>query len=192
MSSLGGPSVLVPTISTYRDYLSSPETNPFSREYQAVLEPYIIDSMNATSMQTLASMYQNIYTSSQQESLTPFLLWHATPGISKYHDSGRVSLLHSISHNASRMVCPTSQWDDRTFANRGDVSYDTTPLVVWDPTYIHLAPAICMPSVAAIYTYITGDPNVNLIGPYGAGDTGAEIICCCKNVYFSTPNVVYC
>ena len=39
MYGLGGLPVLVPTISTYCAYFSSLETDPFSGEYQAVLEP---------------------------------------------------------------------------------------------------------------------------------------------------------
>ena len=105
------------------------------------------------------------------------------------HDPGSVSLLHSVSHYASWMGRPDRKWDDRTFANRGDVSYGTAPLAVWDPTYLHLAPAIYVPSAAAIDTSLAGDPNVTLLGPYGAGDTGVEIICCCKTVYVPAPYV---
>ena len=76
-----------------------------------------------------------------------------------------------------------SWWDDRTFAKRGDVSYGTAPLAVWDPTYLHLYPAVYVPSAATIDTYLAGDTTINLLGPYGAGDAGAEIICCCKTVY---------
>ena len=45
---------------------------------------------------------------------------------------------------------PLCQWDNKTFANHDDVSYGTAPLENWDPTYLHLAPAVHMPSVAAI------------------------------------------
>ena len=65
-----------------------------------------------------------------------------------------------------------SKWDNRMFANWGDVSYGTVPLAVWDPTYLHLAPSVYVPSAAYIDTYLAGDPNVTLLGPYGAGDAG--------------------
>ena len=61
MVSLGGPPVLVPTVSMYRAYFSSPETDLFSREYQAFLEPYLIDPMNAAAAQTPESVSQQIY-----------------------------------------------------------------------------------------------------------------------------------
>ena len=105
------------------------------------------------------------------------------------HDPGRVLLLHSVSHYASRMGRPASKWDNRTFANQGDVSYGTAPLAVWGPTYLHLAPSVYVPSTVAIDTSLAGDPNVTLLGPYGAGDVGAEIICCCKTVYVPAPYV---
>ena len=189
MAGLGGPPVLVPTISRYCVYFPSPETDPFYGEYQAVSEPYLIYPMNAEAAQTPTSVSQQIYAASQQGDPTAFLLWHAMPGLAKDRDSGRVSLLHSIGHYAIWMGRPTSKWDDRTFTNRGDVSYGTAPLLVWDPTYLHLAPAVYVPSAAAIDTSLSGDPNVTLLGPYGAGDMGDEIIHCCKTVYVPTPYV---
>ena len=64
------------------------------------------------------------------------------------------------------------RWDDGTFANHGDVSYGTAPLVVWDPTYLHLTPAVYVPSAAAIDISLSGDANVTLLGTYSAGDAG--------------------
>ena len=61
---------------------------------------------------------------------------------------------------------PTSKWDNRKFANRGDVSYDTAPLDMWYPTDLHLAPAIYVPSAAVIDAFLAGDLNVTLLGPY--------------------------
>ena len=122
MAGLGGPPILVPTIGTYRAHFSSPETDSFSGEYEAVLGPYLIDPMNTGAAQTPASMYQQIYAASQQGSPTAFLLCHASPGIAKDSDPGRVSLLHSVSHYASRVGLPASQWDDRTFAIWGNFS----------------------------------------------------------------------
>ena len=84
---------------------------------------------------------------------------------------------------------PSSKWDDRTFANRGDVSFGTAPLAVWDPTYLHLAPAVYVLSADTIYTYLAGYPNVTLLGPYGAIGAGAEIIRCPKTVYVPAPYV---
>ena len=189
MAGLGGPPVLVPTICTYGAYFSSPEIDPFSGNYEAVLEPYLIDTMNAAATQTPASVPQQIYAASQQGEPTAFLLWHATPGLAEDHDPGRVSLIHSVSHYASQMGRPASKWDYRTFANQGDVSYGTAPLAVWDHTYLHLAPAVYVTSAAAIDTFLVGDPNVTLLGPYGAGNAGTEIIHCRKTVYFPTPYV---
>ena len=189
MAGLVNPPVFVPTISTYHAYFSSPDTNLFSREYQAVLEPYLIDPMNVGAAQTPASVSLQIYASSHQGDPTAILLWHATPEIAKDCNPGCVSLLHSVSHYVSRMGCLSSQWDDRMFANRGDVSYGTPPLVVWDPTYLHLAPGVYVPSAAAIDTSLDGDPNVTLLGPYSAGDAGAEIIRCRKTFYVPAPYV---
>ena len=173
----------------YRAHFSFPDTDPFSGKYQEVLEPYHIDPMNAEVVQTPASVSQKIYAASQQWYPTNFLLWDTMPGLSEDRDTGRVSLLHSISHYTSRMVRPASQWDERIFANHVDVSYGTVPLAAWDPTYLHLAPAVYVPSAATIDTSLDGDPNVTLLGPYGAVDVGAKIIHFCKTVYVPVPYV---
>ena len=134
MAGLRDPPVLVPTICTYRAYFSSPETDPFYGDYEAVLESYLIDPMNAAAAKKPASLSQQIYAASQQGEPTDFLLWHATPGLAKDCDPGRVLLLHSVIYYASRVGRPSSKWDDRTFTNRGDVSYGTaTPLTFTSP-----------------------------------------------------------
>ena len=98
MAGLGGLPDLVPTICTYRAYFSFPETDPFSGNYEVVLEPYLIDPMNAAAVQTPASVSQQMYMTSQQGETTAFLLWHATPGLAEDQDPGSVSLPHSVSH----------------------------------------------------------------------------------------------
>ena len=128
-------------------------------------------------------MSQQVYAAIHQGDPTAFLLWQATPRIAEDHDPGCVLLLQSVNHYVSWMGRPASRWDNRTFANRGDVSYGTAPLAVWDTTYLHLSPAVYVPSDAAIYTSLAGDTMNNLLGPYGAGYAGAGIIRCRKNVY---------
>ena len=58
MAGLGGQPDLAPTICTYCAYFSRPETDPFSGNYKAVLEPYWVDPMNAAAVLTPASVYQ--------------------------------------------------------------------------------------------------------------------------------------
>ena len=145
--------------------------------------------MNAAAAKTPANVSQQIYAAIQQGDPTAFLLWHTMAGLAKDRDPGCVSLLHSISHNTSRMVCPARKWDDRTFTNRGDVSYGTAPLAVGDLTHLHLSPAVYVPSAAAIDTSLARDPNVTLLVQNGAGDAGADIICYCKTVSVPAPYV---
>ena len=189
MAVLIGQSDLAPPICTYRAYFPRPETDPFSGDYTAVLDPYWVEPLNAAAAPAHASVAQQIYAASQQGDPTAFLLWHATPGITVDWDPGRVSLLHSVSYYASRMGRPPCCWDDDTFANRGNAAYGTAPLVQWDPSYLHLAPAVLVPSAAAINANIAGDPDPKLLGTYGAGDAGVESIRCCKTVYVPAPYV---
>ena len=97
MAGLIDQSDLAPPICTYRAYFSRPETDPFSRDYTALLDPYRVDPINTAAAPTPASVAQQIYAASQQGDPTAFLLWHATPGITVDRDPDRVSLLHSVS-----------------------------------------------------------------------------------------------
>ena len=45
-------------IRTYRAYFSRPETDPFSDDYAAILEPYPVDPLNAASVPTPARVAQ--------------------------------------------------------------------------------------------------------------------------------------
>ena len=106
MAGLGGLPDSVPRICTYRAYLSSLETDPFYGGYKVVLEPYMIDPMNAATAQTPASVYQKNHITSQQGDPNVFLLWHAMPGLAKDQNPSRILLLHSVSYYASWMGRP--------------------------------------------------------------------------------------
>ena len=67
---------------------------------------------------------------------------------------------------------PPCCWDDETFANRGDVTYSTAPSAQWDTAYLHLALAIHVPITTVIKAAISEDPDLKMLGPYGAADTG--------------------
>ena len=189
MAGLIGQPNLAPPIFTYRAYFSRLNTDTFSGNYTAVLDPYLVDPLNAAAAPTPASMAQQIYAASQEGDPTAFLLWHVTPGLTVDRDPGRVSLLHLVSYYESWMGRPPCRWDNETFANRGDVAYGTAPLAQWDPAYLHLAPAVLVPSAAAIDAAIAGDPDLNLLGPYRAGDAGVESIRCRNTVHVPAPYV---
>ena len=151
MAGIGSPPALVPNICMYRAYFSSPETDLFSGDFEAVLGPYLIDLINTAAAQTLASVSHQIYAASHKKDPTAILLWNATHELTEDRNPGRVSLLHSLSHYASRIGYPASKWGDRMSANQEDVFYGTAPLAVWDPTYLHLAPSsTCL--APALYT----------------------------------------
>ena len=50
-------------------------------------------------------------------------------------------------------------------------------------------PDFYVTSADAINTSLSDDPTINLLGTYGAGDAGAEVICCCKTMYAPDPYV---
>ena len=63
------------------------------------------------------------------------------------------------------MVRPPYIWYNKTFANWGDVTFGTAPFAQWDPTYLHLATAVHVPSAAMIDAAIAGDANLKMLGP---------------------------
>ena len=66
MAGLGGQPCLAPTFCKYCVYFSRPETYPFLGNYEAVLDPYWFDPINAAAALTPASVSQQIYAASQQ------------------------------------------------------------------------------------------------------------------------------
>ena len=138
MAGLLGQTHLAPLIRTYRAYFSKPETDPFGGDYAVILDPYRVDPLNAADAPTPAIITQQIYAASQQGDPTVFLLWHATPELAADQDPGCISLLHYVSHYASRMGRPPCCWYGESFVNRGDVTFGTAPLAHWDPAYLHL------------------------------------------------------
>ena len=150
MAGLLGQPDLAPPIRSYCAYFSRPETDPFGGNYAAVLEPYQADPLNAAAAPTPARVAQQIYAASQQGDPIAFLLWNATPGLAVDRDPGRISLLHSVSHYAIRMVRPPCRWENETFANWGNVTFGTAPLAQWDLAYLCLATAVHVPSAAMI------------------------------------------
>ena len=78
-------------------------------------------------------------------------------------DPGRASLLHSEIYYTSRMGRPACRWDDKTFENCSDVAYGTALMEQWDPAYLHLAPALLIPSAAVIDASISSDPDLKLL-----------------------------
>ena len=69
------------------------------------------------------------------------------------------------------------------------MTFGTAPLAHWDPAYLHLATAVHVPSAAALDAAIAGEAGLKMMGPYGAGYTGVESVCCRKTVYVSAPYV---
>ena len=189
MAGLCGQPDFEPTICTYCAYFSRPETDLFSCNYEAVLDPYWVDPMNTAATLTPARVSQQIYTASQQRDPTAFLLWHATHGLVEDLEPSRISLRHSVSNYASQMGRPPCRWDEENFANHGEVSYGTAPLANWYTTYLHLSPAVHVLSAASMDTSLAGDTNLTLLGPYGEGDAGVETIRCCKTVCVPAPYV---
>ena len=186
---LAGTPSMVPPITTYRAYFSLPKTDPFLGDYSTVLAPYAIDPVNAGAAPTPASVSEQVYAATHQGDPTAFLLWHATPGEPEATDAGRVSLLHSVSEYTPRMGRAVSRWDKKAFATRGDVTFGTAPLAMWDPTYLQQAAAVNVLTPAAIDTALAGDPAVTLLGPFADGDPSTEAVRCRKTVYVPAPFV---
>ena len=69
------------------------------------------------------------------------------------------------------------------------MTFGTAPLAQWDPAYLHLATAVHVSSATMIDAAIAGDADLKMLGPYGAGEAGVEIVLCRKTVYVPAPYV---
>ena len=97
---------LVPPFKTYREYFASEETNPFTDNFAAVMDPYALDPTKTVAAHEPAALSRQVYSLTMSGDPTAFLLCHLTLGFDSGDDPGRIGLVHSISRYDARIVRP--------------------------------------------------------------------------------------
>jgi hypothetical protein len=73
---------------------------------------------------------------------------------------------------------PPSTWDDKFFAQKGELHRNQAILVEWKKSdYFHqLNQQVLVPAPGTIDAILAGQPDVELLGPYAQGEAGTELI----------------
>jgi len=151
----------------YRDYFNDPANDPFSGDYTESLAPYSVAIANQNAM--VPAQVQELALSCQSQNVpTAFLL---------LLPDGKLHVFVQLSRFAQRMGLPQTQWDNVSFAQKGDLFHNQAQMVVWEPDYFHqVAGQIRVGTAATIDTALAGDPDAIFLGPYDDADAGTELI----------------
>ncbi|CAK9059248.1 CvfB_WH domain-containing protein (Fragment), partial [Durusdinium trenchii] len=72
---------------------------------------------------------------------------------------------------------PPSPWDDKLFAQKGELHRNQAVLVEWKSEYFHqLNQQLLVPAAGTIDTTLAGQPDIKMLGPYAQGEAGTELI----------------
>ena len=88
-----------------------------------------------------------------------------------------------------RIGLPATSWDNRMFVTKGNLHNNQPITANWSSEYFHQVPAqILSPTVVTIQTAFAADPLQLMMGPYGQGDQGTELLrvrrtCYCPGAY---------
>jgi len=72
---------------------------------------------------------------------------------------------------------PSPSWDDKLFAQKGELFRNQAVLVEWKSYYFHqLNQQVLVPVPATIDTTFANQPDVDLCRPYIQGEAGTKLI----------------
>ena len=158
-----------PVVASYRDFYNSATNDPFNGTYASVTTPYVIP-LGVAAVPPPLTIANGVYNSVQHKTPTAFLI----VGL-----DNRISLYHRLSRFDPRMGMPASQWDNRAFANSGDLFHNNPVLVEWDNRHFHQGPQTHAPLAQTIEDALAQANAANpveLMGPFNNGDAGTEVL----------------
>jgi hypothetical protein len=72
---------------------------------------------------------------------------------------------------------PPTPWDDKLFAQKGELHRNQAVLIEWKSDYFHqLNQQLLVPSPGTIDATLAGAPELEVLGPYAQGEAGTELI----------------
>jgi hypothetical protein len=156
----------------YWDNFANVGNDPFNGQYQQVMSPYEVPSVNAmtpTNVRNLA------YTAKDQGLPTAYILYHES--------DSRIHVYVQLDKFSTRMGMAPTQWDDDVFAAKGELNDNHQITVLWRNDYFQQTPGIRMPSNELINNSYAADNDVIHLGPYNANKANTSIHHVCKTCY---------
>jgi hypothetical protein len=157
-----------PFRASYIDYFQNAAHDSFHGDYAAALAPYDVPlAQNALATVTPDAIRTLVVGARAQKVPTAFLLLH----------DDRLHIYLQVDKYHARLGLPATPWDDRMFAQKGDLHRNQAVLVEWKADYFHQLPQqILVPTPVTIDTVFAAEPAATLLGPYAQGEQGTELI----------------
>lgn len=156
-----------PVRASYLDLFSDATKDVFQGEYDAVMAPYDVPLQNVPAAHSPDQIRTLVVGARTQRVPTAFLLLH----------DNRIHVYLQIDKFHTRLGLPATAWDDRLFAQKGDLYRNQAVLVEWKSDYFHqLTQQVIVPTPATIDTVLAAQPEVDYLGPYAQGEAGTELI----------------
>jgi hypothetical protein len=151
----------------YSTFFSDANHDVFNGDYAAAMNPYDVPLQGNVNLLSPEQVKTLVVGARAQRVPTAFLLFH----------DGRLHVYLQVDKFHQRLGMPPSQWDDKLFAQKGELHRNQAVLVEWKNDYFHqLNQQILVPSPATIDATIASQPDVEYLGPYAQGEAGTELI----------------
>lgn len=161
----------VPTVRYYsfqQDLFGDPSQDPWNGNYQNLLAPFDIDINNGAIHVTPEAVRTQLTNSTNNLEPIAIILLHEA--------SARTYLLPQRMTSTLAVQYP-AHINDRTFALDGDL-HRNCPLVVELPNALFnlITNTHLVPEPAHIVTQLAADPDIDIMGPFTAGDANVEVV----------------
>jgi len=151
----------------YSNFFSDANRDVFKGDYAAAMAPYDVPLQGNANVLAPEQVKTLVVGARAQRVPTAFLLYHG----------GRLHVYLQVDKFHPRLGMPPCDWDDKLFAQKGDLHRNQAVLVEWKSDYFHqLNQQVLVPAPATIDTTIAAEPDLELLGPYAQGEAGTELI----------------
>jgi hypothetical protein len=151
----------------YTNFFADANRDVFNGEYAAAMDPYDVPLQGNANLLSPEQVKTLVVGARAQRVPTAFLLFH----------DGHLHVYLQVDKFHPRLGMPPSPWDDKLFAQKGELHRNQAVLVEWKNDYFHqLNQQILVPMPATIDATLAGEPEVECLGPYTQGEAGTELI----------------
>ena len=151
----------------YSNYFAEGDHDVFNGDYTAALAPYDVPLQANANVLSPEQIKNLVIGARTQRVPTAFLLLH----------DGHLHIYLQVDKFHVHLGLPPSPWDDKMFAQKGDLHRNQAVLVEWKSDYFHqLNQQLLVPMPATIDATLAAQPEIELLGPYVQGEAGTELI----------------
>ena len=160
----------------YRDFYNDAANDPFQGEYTVVILEFGLEPHNMTHVAPATLLTQ--LSGQVMQGSCNLVLVHVG-NTANADDAGLIELYHNVAQYSRGLGMPTTQWDSRCFATKGDIvppmnHYLTTEFDC--QLFYQVASQVRRPTLDVAANAFIVDPALQLLGPYNNGDAGTTVL----------------